>query len=143
MNPALVTVRTLQCAMIVSVLMFIYILHVIHPAPHSVNATVQWSILFCAMGSALMGFIVQRRMLRAPSQSLPATDNSTLFRPWFAGHVLRFATAESVALFGVVLRMMGSTSILVTVLFVSSLLLMLLWQPGTVPTQTESQISIR
>jgi hypothetical protein len=143
MNPAIVTVRTLQCAMIVSVLMFIYALHIVHPAPHTVNASMQWSIVFCAIASALMGFIVQRMMLRAPSQSIPATNNSTLLRPWFAGHVLRFATAESVALFGFALRMMGSSSILVTVLFVSSLLLLLLWQPGTVPTQTESQISIR
>jgi uncharacterized membrane protein len=143
MNPAILTVRILQCAMIVSVLMFIYILHIIHPAPHSVNALLQWSIVFCAIASALMGFIVQRMMLRAPSQSLPATENSTPLRQWFAGHVLRFATAESVALFGVVLRMMGSSSILVTVLFVSSLLLLLLWQPGAVPTQTESQSSIK
>jgi hypothetical protein len=35
--------------------------------------------------------------------------------------------------------MMGSTSILVAVLFVTSLLLLLLWQPGAVPTETESQ----
>ena len=143
MNPAILVVRTLQCAMIVSVLMFIFVLHIIHPTPHSVNASLEWSIVFCAIGSALMGFIVQRMMLRGPSQSLPATENSTLLRPWFAGHVLRFATAESVALFGFALRMMGSSSILVTGLFVSSLVLLLLWQPGPVPTQTESQISIR
>ncbi|MGP8269695.1 MAG: hypothetical protein ACLQLH_06475 [Terracidiphilus sp.] len=143
MNPAIFMVRIMQCAMIVSVLMFIYVLHIIHPVPHGVNASLQWSIVCCAIVSALVGFIVQRMMLRAPSQSLPATDNSTLLRPWFAGHVLRFATAESVALFGFVLRMMGSSSILVTVLFVSSLLLLLLWQPGAVPTQTESQSSMR
>jgi hypothetical protein len=143
MNPAVVTVRTLQCFFILSVLMFIYVLHIIHPTPHSVNASLQWSIIFCAIASALMGFIVQRMMLRAPSQSLPATKDSTLLRQWFTGHMIRFATAESVALFGFVLRMMGSSSILVTLLFVSSLLLLLLWQPGPVPTQTESHISIR
>ncbi len=143
MNPAILMVRVMQFAFIVSVLLFIYVLHLIHPAPHSVNASVQWSIVFCAFASALMGFIVQRMMLRAPSQSLPATQSSNLPGPWFTGHVVRFATAESVALFGFVLSMVGSSSILVPVLFVSSLLLLLLWQPGTVPTQTESQISIR
>jgi hypothetical protein len=142
MNPAILVVRAMQFVFIVSVLMFIYVLHIVHPAPHSVNASLQWSIVFCAVASVLMGFIVQRRMLRAPSQSLPATENSNLLRPWFAGHVLRFATAESVALFGFVLRMMGSSSILVTVLFVSSLLLLLLWQPGDIPTQTESKYSV-
>jgi hypothetical protein len=143
MNPAILTVRILQCAMIVSILLFIFVLHIVHPVPHSVNASLQWSIVFCAMASALAGFYGQRMFLRVPSQSLPSTQNSTLLNRWFAGHIVRFATAESVALFGFVLRMMGSSSILVTVLFVSSLLLLLLWQPGAVPTQTESQIFIR
>ena len=143
MNPAVVTVRTLQCFFIVSVLMFIYILHIIHPTPHSVNASMQWSIVFCAMGSALGGFYMQRMLLRIQAKPLSGTQSSNPLRQWFTGHMIRFATAESVALFGFVLRMMGSSSIPVTVLFVSSLLLLLLWQPGPVPTQTESQISIR
>ncbi|HUD73891.1 MAG TPA: hypothetical protein VMQ76_02385 [Terracidiphilus sp.] len=139
MNPAILVVRTLQCAMIVSVLMFIFVLKVIHPAPHSVSASFQWSIVFCAVASALMGFIVQRMLLRARSKSLPAAQSPDPRGPWLSGHIIRFATAESVALFGFVLRMMGSTSILVAVLFVTSLLLLLLWQPGAVPTETESQ----
>ena len=107
MKPAILMVRVMQFTFIVSVLLFIYVLHLIHPAPHSVNASVQWSIVFCAFASALMGFIVQRMMLRAPSQSLPATQSSNLPGPWFTGHVVRFATAESVALFGFVLSMVG------------------------------------
>jgi membrane protein implicated in regulation of membrane protease activity len=138
-NPAILLVRILQIAFIVSVLMFIFVLKIIHPALHSVSALFQWSIVFCAISSALAGFYAQRRFQRLPSQPLPAAQSSDLRGPWFAGHVIRFATAESVALFGFVLRMMGSTSVLVTVLFVTSLLLLLLWQPGAVPTETESQ----
>ncbi len=142
MSPAILLVRIMQCAFIVSVLLFIFVLHIVHPAPHSVNASLQWSIVLCAIASALMGFIVQGIWSRAPSQPLPAAQNATLRSRWLSGHILRFATAESMALFGFVLRMMGSSSVLVTVLFVSSLLLLLLWQPGAVPTQSEFQDSI-
>ena len=143
MNPAIVVVRTMQCAFIVSVFLFILVLRMIHPAPQPVNASTQWSIVICAITSALMGFVLQRIMLRAPSQSLPAMKNADLRGAWFTGHVVRFATAESVALFGFVLGMMGNTSSVVTALFAISLLLLLLWQPGAVPTQTESQSSMR
>lgn len=141
MNPTIVLVRTMQCAFIVSVLLFAFALHIIHPAPHSVSASLQWGIVFCAAASALMGFIVQGVWSRSPIQALPAAQDAALRSRWLTGHILRFATAESVALFGFVLRMMGSSSILATALFVSSLALLLIWQPGAIPTQTASQSS--
>jgi hypothetical protein len=139
MNPSIRVVRVLQCSMIVSVLLFIYVLYTVQPAPQSVSASFQWSIVFCAIASAIAGIIVQRVIINAPDQPNSLGQTSTPQSRWLTGHILRFATAESVALFGFVLRMMGSTSNLVTVLFVTSLLLLLLWQPGAVPTETESQ----
>jgi hypothetical protein len=127
--------RVMQCAFIVSVLMFIYVLHVSHLPAQSVNATFQWAIVFCAVSSALAGFIVQKLMLRPPNPSLPQKTKSTPQSRWFSGHIIRFATAESVALFGVELGFMGSTSIVVNLLFGGSLLLLLLWQPGICPAQ--------
>jgi hypothetical protein len=136
MNPAVRVVRTMQFAFIVSVLLFLYVLRAVHPATHSVSAPLQWALVLCAIASAGMGFIVQRILLRPRNPSLPAAPNSTPLARWTSGHVLRFATAESVALFGFFLRMMGSTSILVYLLFGSSLLLLLTWRPGTVPPST-------
>jgi hypothetical protein len=143
MNPVVRVVRIVQIAIIVSVLMFIFVLHTIHPPPHTVNASLQWAIAFCAIVSALVGFIMQRKILNSPdppTNALGQTSNPQ--GRWFTGHIIRFATAESVALFGFVLRMLGSSSTLVYLLFGSSLLLLILWQPGAIPTQTESQSSI-
>jgi hypothetical protein len=142
MNPAIRTVRVLQFAIIVSVLLFIYVLHTIHPEPRNVDATLQWAIVCCAIGSARAGFVVQRVLMNAPDRPNSRAQGSTPRSRWLAGHVIRFATAESVALFGFALRMMGSTSNLVTLLFAGSLLLLILWQPGEVPTSIESQIPI-
>lgn len=142
MNPAIVTVRILQCAMIVSVMLFYLVLHLTHPAPQSVNANVQLAIVCCAIASAMGGFIMQRVILNAPARPNASGQNSTARGRWLSGHVIRFATAESVALFGFVLRTMGSYSNVVIALFAGSLLLLILWQPGEVPAENESRSPI-
>jgi hypothetical protein len=143
MNPAIFLVRTMQVVFIVSVLLFYFVLHVVCPAPQSVNAYLQWVIVCCAIASAMAGFIMQRVILNAPDRPNSLGQTSTPKGRWLTGHVIRFATAESVALFGFVLRMMGSYSNVVIALFAGSLLLLVVWQPGEVPTATESQSLIR
>ena len=143
MNPTTLTVRVMQFTFIVSVLLFMFVLHVIHPATQSVDSTMQWSIVFCAIASAMAGFIMQRVIRNAPDRPNALGQTSTPQGRWLTGHVIRFATAESVALFGFVLRMMGDSSNVVVALFAGSLLLLVVWQPGEVPAATESQNPIR
>jgi hypothetical protein len=143
MNPVIVQLRVMQIMFIVSVLLFILFLYVNPPATQSVDVPVQWGIVCCAIASALSGFSVQRMLRRAPSQSLADTHSSTPRSRWFAGHLIRFATAESVALFGFALRMMGDSSNVVIALFACSLLLLAVWQPGEIPAATESHNPIR
>lgn len=143
MNPAIIKVRTMQIAFIVSVLMFAHVIHKLPPVPQSVDTVVQWAIVCCAVFSALSGFFVQRVLRRVPNMPHSMIQDSDLLRPWFFGHVIRFATAESVALFGFALCMIGGPSNLVTAMFAGSLLLLILWQPGEVPAATESQNLIR
>jgi Na+/H+-translocating membrane pyrophosphatase len=138
MNPAIFLVRTMQVVFIVSVLLFYFVLHVV-----CVNAYLHWVIVCCAIASAMAGFIMQRVILNAPDRPNSLGQTSTPKGRWLTGHVIRFATAESVALFGFVLRMMGSYSNVVIALFAGSLLLLVVWQPGEVPTATESQSLIR
>jgi hypothetical protein len=137
MNPAIFMVRVMQCAMIVSVLLFIFVIHIIHPAVHPVDSSVQLAIALCAVTSALLGFYLQAAVRRAPSRMFSNPASATPRGRWFTGHVIRFATAESVALFGFALRMIGSSSILVTLLFGSGLLLLFIWQPGSFPPLNE------
>jgi hypothetical protein len=146
MNPAIRQVRIMQYTFIVSVLLFYYVGSTIHP-PHPpttpVPLTMVWGMVFCAIASALGGFVVQRMLLRAPIPSNPATQDVTARSRWFTGHLVRFATAESMALFGFALRFLGGPSTQVYLLFGGALLLLLLWQPGAIPTSTESQQLIR
>jgi hypothetical protein len=141
MKPINLVVRVMQFAFIVSVLLFIFICHIIPAPARSVNTSSQYFIVMCAIASAMLGFIVQRLMLRAPNQTTLSTQKSTPLNRWFTGHIIRFATAESVALFGLVLHLVGSSSTLVYLLFAGGLVLLLIWQPGTIPEQTESKSS--
>ena len=77
MKPPILQLRIIQIAIIVSVLMFIYVLHIIQPAAQSVSATIQWAFVLCAIASAEAGFWFQRKMWRVQSQSLPANLKST------------------------------------------------------------------
>jgi hypothetical protein len=138
MNPAALVLRVMQIAFIVSVALFYLVGSTIHPAAQAVSRPVQWAIALCAIGSALMGFLVQKYGFGAQSPSRPAPQGSTARSRWFAGHILRFATAESVALFGLVLRVLGGPSTEVYVLFCAALLLLLIWQPGKIPAGAES-----
>jgi hypothetical protein len=133
MNPAVFQLRIMQITFIVSVVLFYYVMSMIPPTAHAVNTSMQSAIVLCAIAFVLVGFIGQRVFQRAPSQSLSEKQNPSLLTRWFAGHLMRFATAESVALFGVVLHMLGSSSSLVTTMFASSIVLLMIWQPGTSP----------
>jgi hypothetical protein len=138
MNPVKFQLRIVQISFIISVGLFYYVISMIHPTANAVNSPMQSAIVLCAIVSAYSGFWLQQRFLRIRSQSLPTESKSTPLSRWFAGHILRFATAESVALYGLVLHMLGSSSTLVNVMFICSLLLLLLWQPGTCPPKNES-----
>jgi hypothetical protein len=137
MNKTKRLLRIIQISFIVASLMIIDVSRKIHPQARNVNASLQWAIVFIAIGVTLSGFLVQRLMLRAQSQSLPAAHNSTLRDWWFIRHILRFAFAQAVVLFGFILHILGSTSILVTVLYVSGILLLLIWWPGTCPPNNQ------
>jgi len=141
MKPVILQLRVIQFSIVVSVLLFLLVLHTIQPATRNVSAPIQWALVLCSIASAELGFVGQRIFLRPRDPSLPATKNSTPLARWFSGHVLRFATAESVALFGFFLRMLGSDSVLVYLFFGSSLLLLLTWRPGTVPSETDQNVS--
>ena len=142
MNPAIKVVRTMQVAFIVSVLLFYYVcstLHPIDPSKPPVAPSMGWGLVFCAIASALGGFLFQQMLRGAPMPSDPATRDVTARSRWLSGHIVRFATEESVALFGFVLRFLGGPSTQVYLLFGGSLLLLLLWQPGAFPTMAGSQ----
>jgi hypothetical protein len=141
-NPAIVMLRVMQIVFVASVIMFFRFSRWMYIPAQSVNVPVQWAIVACSIFTVLSGFIGQRMFRRISNIPRSNIENSDIVRPWFMGHVIRFATAESMALSGIVLRALSGPSKLVTALFAGSLLLLVVWQPGEVPAATESQNTV-
>ena len=96
----------------------------------------QWIVVLCATYCVLIGFWIQRRVLRA---NRSGKRRSTLLGRWRAGHVLRLASAVSVCLWAFVLRIIGGPTWLVNTIFAVGVILLLVWRPGTRPVETEPQ----
>ena len=105
---------------------------------HGTGAYIQILFILVALETVRMGFKMQRVMLRTRSQSLPPTLKSTPQSRWMAGNALRLATAAAVGFQAFVLHLFDGSAILVNLMFASSLLLLLIWQPGTCPPNNQS-----
>jgi hypothetical protein len=142
MRPVVFQLRIIQFVMVASVLMFFYVGRTLPVPSQNEAASFQWAIVACAFASALGGFIAQRVVQRASNQTPRSAQDSTQLSRWQMGHIIRFASAESVALFGFVLRSLGAPSTIVYSLFAGGIVLLLIWQPGAAPTPSEPQSSI-
>jgi hypothetical protein len=141
-NKLILQLRFFQFGFIMSVPLYVYVLLFVCPVQQSLNVYIQFAIVCCAITSAIGGFIMQRMIMNTPDRPNALGQMPTPRGRWFSGHLFQLASAEFVALFGFVLRMLGGYSNVVIALFAGSLLLLVFWQPGEVPTENESQSSI-
>jgi hypothetical protein len=98
--------------------------------------TVHWILIAAAIGSAISGFTLQRRIANRPAQSSEQAT-STPFNRWRAGHIWRMWSATMVGGWALLLSEFAGPPLLVNVFFVTGLLLLLAWTPGAVPAQDE------
>jgi len=127
--------RYIQIFCIVSTLMIADVTRKIRPQQHCAASSLQWIIVGFVVALVLCSFFLQWFFRYFPSRSFPPWKNSIVLGYWMMGHILRLATAQSVALFAFVLHMLGSSAALVYVLYGSSLLQLLFWRPGVCPAQ--------
>ena len=99
------------------------------------SPTLRW--LFFALGlfCTVDGFVLQRRMV-APRKA-PRTQ-STPFKRWKAGNLVRLALATSVGLYGLCLSEFGGATWQVDLLLALGITLLLIWTPGTSPDEQDT-----
>lgn len=96
----------------------------------SATTTAQWVVIVCAIWCAVSGFTLQRKLTSSRVQS----QKSTPYTRWRAGHLWRLWSATSVGLWALLLHEIGGPSWVIGVLFTISMLLLLLWKPGSSPS---------
>jgi len=85
---------------------------------------------FVAISTISVGQTLRQRLVIATAVALVSDpENKTILRRWRAGNIVSFTFAESVMLFGVVLKFLGERWNIVAIFFAVGLLMLLLWSP--------------
>lgn len=104
------TLRLLQLAMLISIVLYAVVGEIVGPKAQAVNPTL--SYLFSTLSVAVVGviFVVRRTLVfRAAGSLVAQPDDSISLNHWKTGYIVTYALCEALALFGFVLRFLGSS----------------------------------
>lgn len=108
MQGALRTLRTVQWAMLGSILLYAVVGEVLGSSAQAANPSL--SYVFTTAGVAIVGviFVVRRTLVLRSAESLAShPDDSLTLNHWKSGYIATYALCEALALFGLVLRFTG------------------------------------
>ena len=103
------TLRAVQWSMLASILVYIVLGEVAGPLSRGVDPGL--SYLFSTLAVGIVGaiFVVRRTLVERAAESLSEhPDDSLSLGHWSTGYFVTYALCEALALFGLVLRFMGS-----------------------------------
>lgn len=106
---ALKMLRSVQLAMLGSILLYAILAGFIHPAMTQLDPGV--SYLFTTLGVAVVGviFVVRRTLVFRTEKSLAThPDDIVSLNHWKTGYIATYALCEALALFGLVERFLGA-----------------------------------
>jgi hypothetical protein len=109
MQGTLRTLRTIQWAMLGSILLYAVVGELLASSARTANPSL--SYFFTTAAVAIVGaiFVVRRTLvLRSAESLLSHPDDSLTLNHWKSGYIATYALCEALALFGLVLRLTGS-----------------------------------
>lgn len=109
MARSLKTLRTVQWAMLLSILMYVAVGEVLGPRIRHVDPALSYVFSTLAVGIVGTIFVVRRTLvLRAASTLATQPEDDISLSQWKTGYIATYALCEALALFGLVLRFLGS-----------------------------------
>ena len=131
MDGAVRIVQMIRIAMMVSVALYVIVgEELAHPSQVAPDSTLYFAITLVAVVLVAM-IVVMRRWFVVPAEAALAKqveDRKALGR-WQMGYIITYALSEAVALFGLVLRMIGFSLSQVATFYVVGLILMMFFGP--------------
>lgn len=130
MESAIKVIRALQIAMLVSVILYVAVGEGIGSVPR-LNNPVLFYVLSLVTITIVGVILVVRRTLVLQSAAALANrpnDSATLSR-WRAGHIMTYALSEAIAIFGLVLRLIGFSLSQVWSFYIAGFILLLFFGP--------------
>jgi hypothetical protein len=109
MAQALRLLRTLQRTLLGSVVLYAIVGEVVGPLRRSANPTLSYILTTVAVAVVGMILVVRRTLvLRSATTLAEKPDDGLTLNHWKTGYIATYALCESLALFGLILRFMGS-----------------------------------
>lgn len=110
MNQALKALRAVQWSMLASIVLYVVLGEMVGPRARAVNPAI--SYLLATLSVAIVGviFIVRRTLVLRPAESLATKPDDILtLNHWRTGYIATYVLCEALALFGLALRLLGSS----------------------------------
>jgi hypothetical protein len=130
MENAIKIVRLIQIAMLLSVGMFVVAGEMVGPIPKLSNPTLFYALSLATITIVGVILVVRRTLVLQSAVTLATRPNDvpTLNR-WRAGYVMTYALSEAIAMFGLVLRLIGFTLSQVASFYIAGFILLLFFGP--------------
>ena len=131
MKAAFLQLRLIHGSFILSWFLFILLtVYIIHPADKLTGMTLPLVLGVAALSSISVAQTLRQRLVVAPAEELARhPGNAVLLQRWRSGNIVQFVFAESLTLFGLVLRLLGSNWPVAAPFFAVGLLMLLLSAP--------------
>ena len=131
MDGAVRIVQMIRIAMMVSVALYVIVgEELAHASQVAPDSTLYFGITLVAVVLVAM-IVVLRRWFVVPAEAALAkqVEDRTALGRWQMGYIITYALSEAVALFGLVLRMIGFSLSQVATFYVVGLILMMFFGP--------------
>jgi len=107
---------------------FVFMVHTMNRPLHSVSSWVLGGLVFAAVYATIVGFVMRKKFFGHSAQAL-SVDLPKALKFWKVAHIIGFCCAIDLALFGSVLKFLGSSWLVPGIFFGLSLGFLLLWRP--------------
>lgn len=130
MENAIKIVRLIQIAMLLSVGMFVVAGEMVGSIPKLSNPTLFYALSLATITIVGVILVVRRTLVLQSAVTLATRPNdaATLNR-WRAGYVMTYALSEAIAMFGLVLRLIGFSLSQVASFYIAGFILLLFFGP--------------
>jgi hypothetical protein len=127
---AIKIVRIIQIAMLLSVLLLVVGGEVVGSIPRFSNPTLFYALSLATITIVGVILVVRRTLVLQSANMLAARPNdvATLSR-WRAGYVMTYALSETIAIFGLLLRVIGFSLTQVASFYIAGFILLLFFGP--------------